>query len=191
MRTTERAEDLITRRLEESGKALEALRSMHADLAAALALLQRTVASKGKVLTCGNGGSAAEAMHLAEELVGRYRSNRQPIPAICLNSDPTALTCIANDFGFEEVFARQVHAHGAHGDLLIVFSTSGKRPNIFRALEEGRARGVTTLALLGGDGGAAATACDRAIVVRGVDGAAVQEAHQVILHLLCESLEPS
>ncbi len=181
---------LVAKRLDESAKALTTLNTLAPELARIIEVFRRAVLQGSRILTCGNGGSAAEAMHLAEELVGRYKSNRAPIGALCLNADPTALTCIANDFGFDEVFARQLTALGQSGDWLVVFSTSGKSPNILRVLEEARSRNVTSLALLGGEGGPAASRADHTIIVRGVDGAAVQEAHQAILHMMCESLEP-
>jgi D-sedoheptulose 7-phosphate isomerase len=181
---------IIAARLAELGKAVEVLRSLHAEIARAISLLRECAQARRLVLTCGNGGSAAEAMHLAEELVGRYRTSRAPIGAVCLNADPTALTCIANDFGFEEVFARQVTALARPGDLLVAFSTSGRSPNVVRALEEARRAGARTLGLLGGAGAPAAELCECALVVRGVDSAAVQEAHQAIMHMLCEALEP-
>ena len=107
------------------------------------------------MFTCGNGGSAAEALHLAEELTGRYKINRAALRAISLCADPTALTCIANDFGFEQVFARQLEALGRAGDLLVVFSTSGKSPNLLRVLEVAKRLNISTLGLLGRDGGPA------------------------------------
>ena len=112
-------------------------------------------AGGGKVLTCGNGGSAADALHMAEELIGRYRNNRRSLPAVSLCADATAITCIANDFGYDEVFARQLAGLGAKGDLLVCFTTSGNSINILRALEVARDRGVTSVALLGKDGGKA------------------------------------
>ena len=139
--------------------------------------------------TCGNGGSAAQALHLAEELIGRYRSNRPPLRAVCLNADPTALTCIANDFGFDQVFARQCEALLTPGDVLLVFSTSGKSPNLIKALEISRTRGCTAIALLGKDGGECGVLCDQALIVAADDSAHVQEAHLVVLHLICEALE--
>jgi len=148
-----------------------------------------TLVAGGTLFTCGNGGSAAEALHLAEELTGRYRSNRRPLRSVCLCADPTALTCIANDFGFEQVFARPLAALGQHGDALLVFSTSGRSPNLLSALATARERGMRTIGLLGGDGGPCLPLCDVAITVRGVDGAAVQEAHQIVMHAICEALE--
>ena len=149
------------------------------------------------VYTAGNGGSAAEALHLAEELVGRYRSNRRPLRAVCLAADPTALTCIANDFGFDEVFARPCEALLRPDDCLVLFSTSGRSRNLIRAAEVARRKGAWVIGLLGGDGGPLLPQCDEAVVVAATphggvaafDSAAVQEAHQVILHALCEQLE--
>ncbi|MCU0495038.1 MAG: SIS domain-containing protein [Chloroflexaceae bacterium] len=141
------------------------------------------------LFTCGNGGSATDAMHLAEELVGRYRGNRRPLPAVSLNADPTALTCIANDFGFEQVFARQLKALARPGDMLVVFSTSGNSPNILRALEAARNAGVVCIALLGKDGGPALALADYAIVVPSQNSARIQEVHTLLLHAMCEAVE--
>lgn len=143
----------------------------------------------GKILTCGNGGSAADALHMAEEFVGRYRSNRRSLPAICLNADATALTCIANDFGYDDVFARQVEGLGVKGDILVGFSTSGNSPNILRAFAAGKARGLITVGLLGKDGGKAKGNVDFEIIVRNPDTARIQEAHTVVMHALLEVVE--
>lgn len=141
------------------------------------------------VYTCGNGGSATDAIHLAEEFVGRYRSNRRPLPAVCLNTDPGALTCIANDFGYEEVFSRQLAALSRAGDVLVCFSTSGNSPNLLAALEVARERGVISIALLGKDGGQALGRADHALVVNSNESARIQEAHTLILHAICEECE--
>lgn len=143
----------------------------------------------GKILTCGNGGSAADAMHLAEELVGRYRQNRRPLPALALNADPTVLTCIANDYGFDAVFSRQVSALAGPNDLLVCFSTSGNSPNILAALRTAKTCGAKTAAFLGKDGGAARSEADWAIVVASADTARIQEAHTLLLHALLEAIE--
>lgn len=180
---------MITHRLQMARMATESLDALRPQIAEACNVLVRTLDAGGMVLTCGNGGSAAEALHLAEELSGRYRTNRKALRAVSLCADPTALTCIANDFGFDQVFARQVEALGRPGDLLVLFSTSGKSPNLLRALHAAKNLGLSTLGLLGGEGGPALELCAHAIVVRGVDGAAVQEAHQMIMHMLCEACE--
>lgn len=141
------------------------------------------------VFTCGNGGSAAEALHLAEEMVGRYRADRPPLAGLSLNADPTAITCIANDFGYEQIFARQLEALGHEGDLLVVFSTSGNSPNVLAVLETARQRAITTIGLLGSGGGKARLLCDLALVVDSDRTEHIQEAHQVVLHLILESVE--
>ncbi|MGB9739163.1 MAG: phosphoheptose isomerase [Chloroflexus aggregans] len=139
--------------------------------------------------TAGNGGSAADALHLAEELIGRYRHNRRPLPAICLNADIGALTCIANDFGYDEIFARQLAALGKAGDVLVVFSTSGNSANILNVLQVARTKGVISIALLGKDGGTARTLADHALVVPSYNTARIQEVHTLILHAICEAVE--
>jgi D-sedoheptulose 7-phosphate isomerase len=148
-----------------------------------------TLRAGHKILSCGNGGSAADALHLAEELVGRYRGNRRSLPAVCLSADATALTCIGNDFGFDEVFARQVEGLGTGGDLLVVFSSSGNSPNILRALDAARQRGVKTVSLLGKGGGKAKGRADFEIIVDSADSGRVQEAHTVVMHALLEVVE--
>jgi D-sedoheptulose 7-phosphate isomerase len=126
---------------------------------------------------------------MAEELVGRYRGNRRSLPGVCLAADPTALTCIGNDFGYDEVFARQVEGLGQPGDVLVLFSTSGRAENLRRAAARARAGGLQVLCLLGRDGGALRGAGDLELVVAHADTARIQEAHQVILHLLLEAVE--
>ncbi len=180
---------LLNQRIEMAARAVEALRGLQPAVARACGMLVQALEAGGAVLTCGNGGSAAEALHLAEELSGRYRTNRPALRGLSLCADPTALTCIANDFGFDHVFARQLEALGRAGDLLVVFSTSGRSANLVRALHVARDRGIATLGLLGGEGGPCLPLCDHAIVVHGVDGAGVQEAHQMVMHMLCEACE--
>jgi D-sedoheptulose 7-phosphate isomerase len=180
---------VLRSRLEQARAAVAALDSRTSHIEALMDAVRSTLVAGGTLFTCGNGGSAAEALHLAEELTGRYRSNRRPLRSICLCADPTALTCIANDFGFEQVFARPLSALGRPGDALVVFSTSGRSANLVAALHAARSQGMRTIGLLGGDGGACLPLCDVAVTVSGVDGAAVQEAHQVVMHAICEALE--
>lgn len=142
----------------------------------------------GKALSCGNGGSMSDAMHFAEEWSGRYRSERPPLPAIAF-SDPGHMSCVANDYGFAEVFARQVQALGREGDVLLMLSTSGNSPNLLRAAEEARRRGVTTVGLLGKGGGALLALCDVPIVVPGSTSDRIQELHIKIIHIVIESVE--
>ena len=143
----------------------------------------------GKVLTMGHGGSAADALHMAEELVGRFKSDRPPLPALCLAADPTLLTCISNDYGFTEVFPRQVTAHGQKGDVLVIFSTSGNGEGLSKAAAEAKSKGVTTIALLGKGGGALKGMCDHELIVESSETARIQEAHTLILHLILEEVE--
>jgi D-sedoheptulose 7-phosphate isomerase len=182
------AADLLAR-IDGSIAAVESLRERIDDLAAIAEAVIACLDEGGTVYTAGNGGSAAQAMHLAEELIGRYRGDRPAQRAICLNADSTALTCIANDFGYERVFARQCEALLSERDALIVLSTSGRSANVINALETARQRGATTIGLLGGDGGRCLERCDHALVVAGGDSAHVQEAHQVAVHLICEAVE--
>jgi D-sedoheptulose 7-phosphate isomerase len=152
-------------------------------------LLIRTLQLGNKLLTCGNGGSAAEAMHLTEELVGRFSRRRRPLASICLSSDPTILSCIANDFGFDEVFARQIEGLASPGDGLMVLSTSGKSPNILRALESARGNGIKTIGLLGPRESPAERLCDLALTLDDVGPARVQEMHLVVIHMMLEKID--
>jgi len=141
------------------------------------------------LLVCGNGGSAADASHFATEFVVRFMKDRPPYPAICLTGDGGLLTAAGNDYGFDEIFARQVAAFGLPGDLLICLTTSGKSRNVERALEEAKARKLKTIAFLGRDGGSTIGMADVDLLVRGDLTARIQEAHQLLLHVLCETVE--
>ncbi|MBV9868320.1 MAG: SIS domain-containing protein [Abitibacteriaceae bacterium] len=143
----------------------------------------------GKLLTCGNGGSAAEAQHFAEELVGRYKRERRSLPAVSLVADGTLLTCIVNDYGADEIFARQVDGLGCSGDVLVGLSTSGNSENVRRAMERARARGLKTVALLGRDGGLTAGLADYEIIVESGTSARIQEVHLLFIHLFCEAID--
>lgn len=142
-----------------------------------------------KLLTAGNGGSAAEAMHMSEEAVGRFRGNRVSLPAVALVADGTALTCIGNDYGFDNVFSRQVEGLGRPGDLLVLFSTSGNAENLSRALDVAISKGMKTLAILGRDGGRLAGRADLEIIVEGTDSGRIQEAHQLLMHMLLDAVD--
>jgi len=184
-------DSFILDRIDGAARAIASLRDQASVISSMCEQLRSTLQRGGAVLTCGNGGSAAEAMHLAEELIGKYAAERPPLRGICLNADATALTCIANDFGFEEVFARSVRGLARTGDALVAFSTSGKSVNILRALEAARQLDITTVGLLGKGGGPCAELCDHAIVIDSDDTAHIQEAHQVVVHLLLEAVERS
>ena len=140
------------------------------------------------VFTCGNGGSMCDAMHMAEELSGRFRLDRPPLPAQAI-SDPAHLTCVANDYGFEHVFSRGVEAWGRSGDILVTFSTSGNSRNVLLAASTARAKGMSVVGLLGGDGGQLVRLCDLSLVVPGTTSDRIQEIHIKVVHLLIEFVE--
>lgn len=181
--------NMLQSAIEQSVATLESLRPLAPRLSDAADVVAGCLTSGGKVLVCGNGGSAADAAHLATELVIRFVSDRPAYPAICLSSDGGTLTAGGNDYGFDEIFARQVEAFGRRGDVLICLTTSGNSRNVQRALEEAKSRGVTTIALLGRDGGPTAGMSDTELLVRGESTARIQEAHMFLLHVLCEAVE--
>lgn len=141
------------------------------------------------IFWCGNGGSAAESSHLAVELIGRFKNNRRPLPSISLNADTSALTCIANDFGYDEIFSRQLEGLARQGDILVVLSTSGNSENVLKALRKAKEIGVVTIALLGKDGGRAFELADNAIVIDSTETARIQEIHLLLGHTFCEYAE--
>ena len=143
----------------------------------------------GRLLVAGNGGSAAEAQHLAAELVGRLRDERAPLSAIALTPDSAAVTAISNDYGYEEVFARQVRAHGRPGDVLLVLSTSGRSPNLLAAVRAAKECGLRTWALVGAAPSPLADACDEALRCPSPDSQVVQELHLVAVHVMCEYVD--
>ena len=148
-----------------------------------------TFVAGGKLMSCGNGGSMCDAMHFAEEWTGRFRGNRDALPAIAF-SDPSQLTCIANDFGYAEVFARSVAAYGREGDLLLAISTSGNSPNVLRAVEVARERGIKTVGLLGKGGGKLLEQVDIPIVVPlATTSDRIQEVHIKVIHITIEAVE--
>jgi D-sedoheptulose 7-phosphate isomerase len=153
------------------------------------AKLAGVLASGGRLLACGNGGSAAEAQHLTAELVGRFRDDRRPYAALPLHADGSSLTAIANDFGAEEVYARQVRAHARPGDVLICLSTSGASPNVLAAARAAQESGILAWAMTGPAPNALADLCDDAVTVPAKETATVQEVHLAMVHLLCDALE--
>lgn len=184
------AKALLAFSLREHLESLQALfDSKLAEIQEAGELICQSLSGGHKVLICGNGGSAADAQHIAAELVGRYEQERRAWPAIALTTDTSALTALSNDYGYQEVFARQVEAHAQAGDILIAISTSGRSPNIIRAAEKATALGCKTIALTGADGEPLISICDLAISVPSRRTARVQEAHITIGHLWCELVD--
>ncbi len=153
----------------------------------------RTIAARlragGKVLTFGNGGSAADAQHLAGELVGRYQRERPGMPALALTTDPAVITAVGNDMGFDAIFRRQIEAHGRPGDVAVGISTSGRSPNVVSALQLARSRGLLTVALTGNGGGQLPGLVDHLIDVPHAETPRIQEVHGMVVHILCEGIE--
>jgi D-sedoheptulose 7-phosphate isomerase len=142
-----------------------------------------------RIFLCGNGGSAADAQHIAAELVGRFVADRRSLPAIALTTDTSALTAIANDYGYEHIFSRQLEGLASAGDVLVAISTSGNSANVVRAVESAKAAGMTVLGLLGGNGGALREQCDQSVVVPSSITARIQECHILIGHVMCDMVE--
>jgi D-sedoheptulose 7-phosphate isomerase len=165
------------------------LADIEAQIAQAADLIEQCLRAGNKLLVCGNGGSATDASHFATELVVRFAKDRRALPAICLASDSGVLTAAGNDYGFDEIFARQVAAFGVPGDVLMCLTTSGKSKNVIRALQEAKAREMKTIAFLGRSGGSTAGIADLDLLVKSDSTARVQEAHQLLLHVLCEIIE--
>lgn len=182
-------EYLFLKNLEQHRRLFASLDSLQADVDAAGLLAAQSLDGGYKILFCGNGGSAADSQHLASELTGRFIKDRRPLAALALTTDSSALTCIGNDYAFDEVFARQVAGLGRAGDVLVAISTSGNSRNVVRAVEEARRIGMKVVGLLGRDGGVLKAQCDVAIVVPSDVTARIQEAHILIGHTLCGLIE--
>src|SRR6266516_792246 len=180
---------ILKRAIVAANQTLQSLLDLDAQVAKAADLIEQSLRAGNKLLICGNGGSAADAAHFATELVVRFAKDRPAHPAICLASDGGLLTAAANDYGFNEIFARQVAAFGRPGDVLICLTKSGKSKNVRRALEEAKARKLKTVSLLGRNGGSTIGMADVDILVASDSTARIQEAHQLLLHVLCEIIE--
>ncbi len=168
---------------------LQSLRKIEPKIARAAEIIEQCLRSENKLLVCGNGGSASDAAHFAAEFVVRFAKDRRAYPAICLTGDGGLLTAAGNDYGFDEIFARQVAAFAVPGDLLICLTTSGKSKNVRRALEEAKSRKLKTIAFLGRDGGSTIGLADVDLLVASDSTARIQEAHKLLLHVLCETVE--
>jgi D-sedoheptulose 7-phosphate isomerase len=180
--------------------AIEAIWAEHLRVAAALgplapdvdrvvAAIARSMAAGGQLLTCGNGGSAADAQHIAAELTGRFFRDRRPLPALALHGNTSSLTAIGNDYGYDRVFAREVAAFGRPGDVLLALSTSGNSGNVLRAIEAAREKGMTVIGLTGESGGKMRDLCDLCLCVPSASTPRIQECHILIGHTVCELLE--
>ena len=179
----------LKKNIDDHINVIKSLITLESEVLKAGSVMSGSLLSGGKVLFCGNGGSAADSQHLAAELTGRFVKDRPPIAAVALSTDTSALTSISNDYSYEEVFSRQVRAIGRPGDVLLAISTSGNSRNVIRAVEESRRIGIFTIGLLGHAGGSLLGTCDCSIVVASEVTARIQEAHILIGHTLCELIE--
>jgi len=180
---------IFDRAIDDSIRTLKSLKKLESGVARAADLIGQCLRAGNKLLVCGNGGSAADAAHFVTELVVRFAKDRSAHPAICLASDGGLLTAAANDYGFNEIFARQVAAFGLPGDVLICLTTSGRSKNVARALEEASGQKLKTSALLGHDVGSTIGMADVDLLVGSNSTARIQEAHKLLLHVLCQIIE--
>ncbi len=180
---------LFLSNLAEHLQLMQVLTALDPQVLSAGKRLSGVLTSGGKLMFCGNGGSAADCQHLASELTGRFIKDRRPLAGLALTTDSSALTCIGNDYSFDDVFTRQVQGLGRAGDGLIAISTSGNSANVLRAVEAAKAMGIYTLGLLGRDGGKLGALCDDSIIVPHAVTARIQEAHLLIGHTLCGLIE--
>ena len=180
---------LFENSINEAIEALELLRGCESNYNDALTALVSAVEGGNKILACGNGGSAADASHFMTELLCRFRDDRRSLPGVALTADGSFLTAAGNDYGFENIFARQVEGLGREGDVLVAISTSGNSTNIRAAIDTANDHKLTTIALLGRDGGSSAGIADIEIIVSHQQTARIQEAQKVLIHALCEGME--
>ncbi len=181
--------DILKSAINAATTTLQSIVDLESRIAKAADLIADCLTSGKKILACGNGGSAADAADFCTELACRFAEDRRPYPAMNLSQGGSLITATGNDYGFDEIFARQVRAFGNDGDVLIAISTSGKSKNIQRAIEEARSHKLKMIALLGRDGGSSAGIADVDLIVKGDSTARIQEAHKFILHVICEICE--
>jgi phosphoheptose isomerase len=181
--------EILKSAIAASTKTLQSIVDLESQVTRAAQLITDCLTNGEKVLACGNGGSAADAADFCTELACRFVEDRRPYPAMNLSQGGSLITAVGNDYGFEEIFARQVRAFGNSGDILIAISTSGKSKNIRRAIEEAGSRKLKTIALLGRDGGSVTGIADVDLIVKSDSTARIQEAHKFILHVICEICE--
>lgn len=176
--------------LQDAVETFQSLAPLESEINTAAAAVLDCLKSGGKLLFCGNGGSAADSAHIATEFTCRFSGDRRPYPGIALTADGGLLTAIGNDYAFQDIFSRQVRAYGRRGDILIALTTSGKSRNVLSAVEEARRIGMKTIVLLGKGGGFTKGSADIEIMVPGTVTARIQEAQKFLLHVLCELVEP-
>ena len=175
--------------IKEHSDVLQSLESLSIPIAQTIAAMQQAFSQGNKLLVCGNGGSASDAQHFASELTGRFEKDRTGFPAFALTTDSSALTAIANDYGFNRIFARQLESVGTEGDVLIVISTSGNSENLMATVQQAKLQKIKTIAFLGRDGGQLKSMVDIALVVAGERTSRIQEAHIFLLHFICQAFE--
>ena len=174
----------------ESARVKEELaRTQRKNMAKIAAIVIDAIRNGNTIFACGNGGSMGDALHLTEELTGRYKKNRKPLPGLCLGANQGSVSCIGNDFGYDDIFCREVQAFGKKGDVLIGFSTSGNSLNVIKAMGCAKAQGLKTIALLGKDGGKMKGMCDVEIIVPSNESSRIQESHMLIYHSLIELVD--
>jgi D-sedoheptulose 7-phosphate isomerase len=176
---------IVNAEIDEHLSIINSLKNSVSDIKLFSDLISTALLNKKKLLTCGNGGSAADSIHLSSEIVGRYEKNRKGYSAISLASESSALTAIGNDFGFENIFSRQVDALGESGDILILISTSGNSQNLINACIAAKKKNIKVLGLLGRDGGELLKLVDNAITIKSNRTCRIQEAHSLIIHIIC------
>jgi len=181
--------EILKRAIGAATKTLQSIAELETQIANSADVIATCLTSGGKILACGNGGSAADAADFCTELACRFVEDRRPYPAINLSQGGSLLTATGNDYGFDEIFARQVRAFGNAGDVLVAITTSGKSKNIRAAIDEARRRKLKTIALLGRDGGPSAGLADVDLIIKGDSTARIQEAHKFVLHVICEICE--
>lgn len=181
--------DFFSKELAEHIQTISKMDALKEQINKACQIVSQTLQNGGKLLICGNGGSAADSQHFAAELTGRYKTERTPLGAIALSTDTSALSAIGNDYGFDFVFERQVRALAKKGDLFVGISTSGNSKNVINAQKIANEMGLTSLALLGKDGGELKSLANHAIIVPSSDTARIQEMHILIIHTLCASID--
>lgn len=185
------AKENFSKQLDQNISVFSNLKTIEESVVSASGLINNAIKSGGKLMLCGNGGSAADSQHIAAELVGRFIKDRRPLPAIALSTDTSAITCISNDYGYEYIFSRQVESLGNEADVLLAISTSGNSNNIVEAIKTAKQKKLKVIGLLGKDGGVIKEMCDIPIIVPSDVTARIQEVHIFLGHFFCFMLEKS